>query len=335
MKRSFDNLSVPGNPPMTTTVARTPRLHSGLQRRLAAVWSRATKNPRWLIMDAFSRFVLIRRAVKLIQEEAKQYDVAASRFMNVDTRAFVASLNRDGFCTGLALPRDAMEKILRFARAAICYGDADPRCGFKYADRAVAQTACKRVFSQATYLFLDDLQQTVDDLATDPLLLSIAANYIRSPPVITGSRLWWVFATPESDYDNSITTSFFHYDKDDYAAVRLFFYLTPVDDGHGPHVVVRGSHLHKNISQIASFGERSDRQIERAYGSDKLTTIYGSPGSGFAEDPFCFHKATRPTDGDRLMLEVKYAARDYKIFPAADRSRAANILDTAATRATQ
>jgi hypothetical protein len=296
--------------------------------RLHSILNRATKNPRWLVMEAFSRFSVVRSTVRLIHRSPTTscYDLSKSQFTNVEVEHFVASLQRDGFCGGLRLPSGVIEEIMNFALQATCYGNANPRYGFLYANKSAAQLASKLTFSQATYLFLDNLIPMLESVVHDPLLLAIAARYLHAAPVMTGSRLWWVFATPPELYNASVTTSFFHYDKDDYAAVRFFFYLTAVDDNHGAHVVVRGSHKKKRLSQLISLGERSDEEIIRAYGRDNLVKIFGEPGDGFAEDPYCFHKATRPVAGDRLMLEIKYAVRDYKIFPAPDPSTRVDLL---------
>lgn len=296
--------------------------------RLKAYVSRAKQNPRWMLMDSLSRFVSIRRAVKLLRPKPSidQYSLSESAFQNVGMNDFVSALKRDGFCTGLRLPQTVVRDILDFAASAYCYGDANPRYGFRYAEKIAAQTAAKRVFSLAPYFFDDALQPVVNQLANDPLLLAVAAEYLGSRPAITGHRLWWTFAANETEFNSAITTSFFHYDKDDYAGLRLFFYLTAVDADHGPHVVVRGSHVRKKLSQVISLGERRDSDIVGYYGDENLVTIYGEPGAGFAEDPFCFHKATRPRIGDRLTLELKYATRDYHIFPPPDRSAMASIL---------
>jgi hypothetical protein len=259
--------------------------------------------------------------VKRLQRRPRleHYKLADSKIGKVDADQFVSTLERDGYCAGLVLSPELVQNIHRYAASAYCYGDANPAYGFKYADKAQAQSLSGKVFSQATYLFLDDLQPAMDELANDPLLLLIAAKYLRAEPVVTGSRIWWTFKTDAGSYNSSVTTSFFHYDKDDYSAVRLFFYLTRVDNDQGPHVVVRGSHANKKFSQLISLGERTDADILNTYGEDNLVTIFGDAGTGFAEDPFCFHKATRPESGDRLMLEVKYATRDYKVFPEPDR----------------
>jgi hypothetical protein len=314
---------------MSEGVAMTQSVAGKAQTRLQVFLARAARNPRWMMMDTLSRFASVRRASRALRSGATRsaFDVAASMFGGIDPEAFVRTLRQDGFCGGLQIPADTLQKIQSYCATANCYGDANERYGFRYGDKARAQVVASRVFSQATYLFLDGLQPTLDQLANDPLLQEIARHYLAATPVITGVRVWWVFATPEAAYDNSITTSFFHYDKDDYSALRVFFYLSPVDAGSGPHVVARGSHLKKPLSQLVALGERTDAQLVAYYGEQSMHTVCGPAGSGFAEDPFCFHKATRPISGDRLMLEVKYATRNYHIFPYPDRALASNILE--------
>ena len=289
----------------------------------------AAHNPRWIVMDCMSRFASVRRAIQSMKPDPdlSKYDLDAPRFTcHVDPNDCVAALKDEGFCKGLRLRPKATRRILKFAQHALCFGNANPVYGFRYADKATAEMITGETFSLARYLYLDELDPTIDSLARDPLLLKISAMYFGSEPTFSGARLWWTFATPAGDYDESLTTSFFHFDKDDYAAVRFFFYLTPVDDTRGPHVVVRGSHQRKRLSQIVSLGERSDREIREYYGEENFVTIGGAAGSGFGEDPFCFHKATRPREGDRLTLELKFATRDYEVFPLPDRALSARVV---------
>jgi hypothetical protein len=43
-------------------------------------------------------------------------------------------------------------------------------------------------------------------------------------------------------------------------------------------------------------------------------TICDRAGIGFAEDPFCFHKAITPQNRDRLILELKFTLNNYDII---------------------
>jgi hypothetical protein len=76
---------------------------------------------------------------------------------------------------------------------------------------------------------------------------------MKAEPVCTDVRLWWTFKVEEKDFDARKTASFFHFDPDEYRAIRIFFYLTDVYLQSDPHVVVHGSHKRKNLSQITSL----------------------------------------------------------------------------------
>ncbi|MGA7936888.1 MAG: hypothetical protein WCA35_25250, partial [Kovacikia sp.] len=97
---------------------------------------------------------------------------------------------------------------------------------------------------------------------------------------------------------------------------------------NGPHILVRGSHTKKKFSQIISLGQRQDQRIIDYYGAENVKAICGEAGFGFAEDPFCFHKATRPVLKDRLILQLIYATKDYGLFKSRqDPSRLKNIFE--------
>ena len=130
--------------------------------------------------------------------------------------------------------------------------------------------------------------------------------------MLTGTRIWWLFVVNEQAYDLNMGAYFFHYDIDDYRCLKFFFYLTDVDLSSGYHVCVRGSHKKKKLAHILSlFKLRSDREIIDYYGEKNLVPICGETGFGFAEDTFCFHKATPPTSKDRLVLQIQFNTKDY------------------------
>ena len=56
---------------------------------------------------------------------------------------------------------------------------------------------------------------------------------------------------------------------------------------------------------------QTDEQIRRYYGQERIATLEGPAGSGFAEDTVCFHKGLHPERNDRLVLQVRFGIRDY------------------------
>lgn len=140
----------------------------------------------------------------------------------------------------------------------------------------------------------------------------IAARYLENDPVLIGSQVWWTFARQEAVNDRSHGFFRFHYDLEDYRFLKFMFYLTDVDLSSGCHICVKGSHKKKKLrDQFSLFRDRSDKDIIDYYGSENVVTICGQAGSGFAEDPFCFHKGTIPVGKNRLILEIKFASNNY------------------------
>ena len=311
----MDIPDVVGRQGATPQVAAKPRKSS--PSRVGRFLSKAGQNPRWAVVEIFSRFAAVRSALRVARRQPAFPAADSVSMFDTDPVRFAEVLEADGFALGLQLPPPVLEKLKAFALSATCYGDADLSKGFKYLDKAQAERAAGRKFSQARYYFPQDIQGVIDSIVQDPVIQTIVARHIKARPCLTSYRMWWTFPAGES-YNASLTTSFFHYDKDDFAALRFFFYLTDVSENDGPHAVVRGSHTSKKWSQLFSLGQRGDAAIESHYGKDRLAQVVGRAGAGFAEDPFCFHKATRPLVGDRLMLQLAFALRDINAFPPPD-----------------
>jgi len=286
------------------------------------------KNPSWLVMDCLSRFAFVRDLSKKFRAPPLDaYPIGNSPLAVPNVGRFVQDIETDGVALGLRLPGDMVEEITAYARTAACYGDGLPQFGLRYPQKAVAEQKCERVFSQATFWNVVENLPAVVRLSRDPLLLSIAARYFGSEPCYVSSRLWWSFATDSADWDSTRTSCFFHFDKDDYASLRFFFYLTDVDEDSGPHQVIKTSHRKKKLSHLVSLGERDNGQIAEAYGPENLLTLCGKAGMGFAEDPYCFHRGTRPTGRDRLLLVFRFATKRYGVMQELDPASLRDILD--------
>ena len=103
----------------------------------------------------------------------------------------------------------------------------------------------------------------------------------------------------------------FHFDLEDWRQLKVFFYLTDVGPDNGPHRYVRGSHTKRPLRhQFTLFVGKTEQQINEAYGTEAVTTMLGSAGTGFIEDPFGFHTATPVRAGRRLVLEISFGVSD-------------------------
>jgi hypothetical protein len=138
-------------------------------------------------------------------------------------------------------------------------------------------------------------------------LLRIAELYLGCRPTISGIGLRWSFPT---DADETGTQRF-HRDADDWRLIKLFVYLTDVEDGDGPHEFVKNSHRTSGRFRLTPY---SDREIDEDYGGDSIVRQVGPRGSSFIEDTWGIHKGRRPVKRARLLLDIEYSICPVQMF---------------------
>src|SRR5690606_25158710 len=141
-------------------------------------------------------------------------------------RTFSADLDRDGLAFGLTLPPEVVSEIRAYADEATCYADRKPDMGFKLDARAEAEAKIGKPILVAQYLNTTDECNAIRSLSADPLLVSVAANYIGSVPKFLGANLWWTFPVNASEEDRKKHAHMYHRDVDDFRFFKFFFYLT-------------------------------------------------------------------------------------------------------------
>ncbi|MEM6448268.1 MAG: hypothetical protein AAF704_17130 [Cyanobacteria bacterium P01_D01_bin.123] len=285
---------------------------------------RTLKDPRWAIMFVLARlrvsYPLIAFLLNQLRRNETSYTNEGSLFQNLDVDLAVKALKQDGCSLGLELPPDVLAEILSYAEAANCYGEQDPRYGFRYAKREEAEKFYGKEFMRGEYLNTVSECPAIAKLARDPKLYEIARKYFGVKPVFMSTRMWWNFDIGDADRDLSEGARTFHYDVDDYRCLAFFFYLTDVGEREGEHVCAKGSHNRKKFRHYFAFGNRNlpDREISDFYGPENLISIYGKAGQGFVEDKFTYHKATSPSGTDRLILYFQFGVFDYGVNNCVD-----------------
>lgn len=152
----------------------------------------------------------------------------------------------------------------------------------------------------------------VQTLLADPLLLSIAAEYLSTAPILERPIMRW--STRATGRPSSYSGQLFHWDLDSVRFVKVFVYLTDVSTQTGPHVFVRGSHRPDRAGRsLRHRGPRrfSDQDVLHAYGPDDLLEVTGPAGTIFFADTKGFHKGIEPQSSDRLMLQFEYLATTF------------------------
>ena len=92
----------------------------------------------------------------------------------------------------------------------------------------------------------------------------------------------------------------FHRDLDDWRFVKLFVYLTDVDEGSGPYVQVAGT----TDVELAPRPLLERPEVERAHGAARVASFLGAAGTGLAADSYGLHKgAVRGPAGLQLQLQ--------------------------------
>ncbi len=284
------------------------------------------RSPGYATMRGAARFPSVRRFVTDIKSTLsyQKYQpfvlecedkIDSSFFKDVDRKRFVEDLESDGLAFGLTLPKEAVSEIQQFARDSVVYADRDPKKGFYYSDREIAENKLGKTILVAQY-FNARQCGVIDRLVTDPFLNWVAASYLKSVPTFVGCNLWWTSPVQASEEDRNKHAHLYHRDVDDYRFFKFFFYITDVKNGEGAHVCVRKSV--RNPPRIRPM----DRWLVRRYADDEINNYYppsdileiiGQAGTGFAEDTLCIHKGSTPKSEPRLLLQLQFALFDYGI----------------------
>ena len=292
----------------------------GFKLKLVKYYQRLLQRDfRWLPMFVIARFPLGRKIATFLYRDRSfktdnNYHDKASIFDNLDIDRAVTSIKKNGYCLDLQLPQNYLQEILKFAYSEEISVDNNPNLKFKLADKQQAEIDFKQKILIGNYLNADTRCLTLKKLGDDFKLREIADRYLESKAILVRSHLGWCFAGDQKAYfqkgDLGVPIVLFHYDLDDYRALKFFFYLTDVDASSGSHLCIAGSHNQRKLKHYI-FRSQSDREILNYYGSEKIVRICGQAGFGFAEDPFCFHRGSPPVTSPRLMIQLEFALYDY------------------------
>lgn len=273
---------------------------------------------RWLLMFVISRFTIGRNLATFCQRDrtCKIHDGnnAASIFKDLDINQVVASINENGFSSGLQLPQKTLQEILEFAYSEEISVDDNPQLTFKLAEKKEAEVNYNQKILIGNYIDAYSKCIALKKLGDDANLIAIAAKYLGSDPILVRCQMGWCFTGEKEAYSQKGVIGdplvLFHYDLDDYRALKFFFYLTDVDSLSGAHICIAGSHKKRKLLHCISRCQ-SDKDILNYYDSESIISISGPAGFGFAEDPFCFHRGSPPVNSHRLMIQLEFALNDY------------------------
>lgn len=133
-----------------------------------------------------------------------------------------------------------------------------------------------------------------DKLTRHPLLI----GYFNAIPKVVDRSIWWSFGGKDER-----EAQLWHRDIDNLYFLKVFVYLTDVDENSGPHLFVSGSH---KFMKWLTFQRLSERDIKRL-GAPIITNV-GPRGTMILEDTFGIHKGLVPSPGfARCILQFQFA----------------------------
>lgn len=138
------------------------------------------------------------------------------------------------------------------------------------------------------------------EMANDPRLLHLLGQAFGCKPTLDYMAAWWSFPGHEAPEE----AQFFHRDSDGLDFLKVFIYLTEVDEDAGPHVFVRESHRRDELSGVRRY---ADDEVEAVAGK-RIVRFTGPAGTHFIENTFGLHKGQPPKTTKRLLLQFLYSA---------------------------
>lgn len=289
-------------------IAREQSILGRMWERLPTYLSDFREDPRWLLMFTLGRTTLGRRLhAPKPHRVFPQHDPVASMFLS-NKADILADLRTDGIFSDLRLPDNVTAQILEFAQETGCFGNHDRDLDLTPEQHRARQSVENPVTSGHYFERIEKCSAAMA-VQADSLLHAVAMEYLGHKARVISTRLWWSFPATVIDVGSEPVAprEMLHFDLDDWRMLKYFFYITPVDTGAGPHLFLRGTHIHHVLKhQLSITVGRPMDEVLATYGADRLSQIHGDAGSGFAEDPYGYHAGSLARTAPRLMLEIGF-----------------------------
>lgn len=157
-----------------------------------------------------------------------------------------------------------------------------------------------------------------------PRVLRIASDYLGCKPTLSSLGVRWTFPGQRQ----VVRFQEYHRDVDDWRFLKLFIYLSAVDED-AAHTFVQGSHV-KGFRPIAKAYTQDE--LDARFGARKLASISGPRGTTFMADTLGVHRAGRPRERGRLVLQAQYSLLPVFAFLYQPIERVAPCLDAYCNR---
>lgn len=148
--------------------------------------------------------------------------------------------------------------------------------------------------------------EEIFEFSADPILLGIVQRYLGVPPIFSTPVAFLNSTVPAANSRSlSDTAQQYHHDMHRMRFVKVFVYLTDVDEDSGPHTLIPGTHRNRPDSLWAD-GRHTDAAVKKEGILDKESRILGKKGTIFLVDTTLLHKGSEPKEHWRLLAQVQY-----------------------------
>jgi hypothetical protein len=139
-------------------------------------------------------------------------------------------------------------------------------------------------------------------------LLGIADFYLGMYAQLRAVHLWLNYPTEGA----ARSTQLWHRDADDVVNLKVFTYLTDVDEFSGPFAYAPGTHPFGRRCELQpkpfAPGRVDDEAMEEAMPREQWRISIGSAGTMIFADTCGFHKGVKPVARPRLMMMCHYTS---------------------------
>ena len=147
-------------------------------------------------------------------------------------------------------------------------------------------------------------KNSISDLLLSNSLLRLAKLYLGSEKIsISCSYFISIPKENMTEKDKISNAQYFHWDNDFTKFLKLYIYLSDVNDDSGPHIFVPGTHK-KKMFKHQLHRPYSDNDIYDSYAEVKK--FLGKTGTLFFVDSYGLHKGELPKNNNRIMINAHY-----------------------------
>jgi hypothetical protein len=258
-----------------------------------------------VLFDPRYRHMYAQRRITSIPERNRAADHAASRMPRPvvipEADDTFARLDADGYamCTGLLSPQQVVE-MRRYFETCLAFDGYRPELGkFRVPENAPKGTHVAN-FDHADVVGAPHALA----VANNPVVLSAVGKVLGAKPTISYMTAWWSIAHGEAAKEAEL----FHRDVDDLRFIKLFIYLTDVDENSGPHAFVKGTH---GINKLTDIRRLSEEEVAREFGAENMLSFTGPAGTAFIENTYGVHRGVPPKTRTRLLFQVLYSLNEF------------------------